>query len=310
MGIFNILLNSIAEATEGFGTYNAKAAAQANEISRQAQAAQMAFNQNSADLANSITDQRLLNQYGFNAAQAAMTNQINTGLWERAADWNEAMWEKQAAYNAEQAQINREWQEKMASTQYQRSIKDMEAAGLNPILAVTGGGVGTSVPGGSAASVSGSTMGAASGVMASGGIENGVSASSSNYIGQMEALGGIGGVISNVMSNLSSALKSAADVDMNTDMSVGSATEAVMEWAGDLLGGPELGEAAKKGSSGLNERLKYAYNKEGLWGLIKVMNEFYYDVGKETLNGRSLNNYIKNKWVEKYPFEEMLNSLN
>lgn len=54
---------------------------------------------------------------------------------------NEA-WEKAAAYNAEQARINREWQERMANTVYQRTVADMKAAGINPVLAA-GMGLGT-----------------------------------------------------------------------------------------------------------------------------------------------------------------------
>lgn len=36
------------------------------------------------------------------------------------------------AFNASQAAISRDWQERMDSTRYQRAIADMEAAGLNP----------------------------------------------------------------------------------------------------------------------------------------------------------------------------------
>ena len=62
-------------------------------------------------------------------------------------------WKMQAEYNAQQAEIQRNWQEKMANSVYQRTMQDMRSAGLNPILAA-GGGLGTaSVSGGAAASV-------------------------------------------------------------------------------------------------------------------------------------------------------------
>lgn len=49
-------------------------------------------------------------------------------------------------FNAEQARINREFQERMSNSAYQRAMADMRLAGLNPILAYQQGGAGT--PGG------------------------------------------------------------------------------------------------------------------------------------------------------------------
>lgn len=70
---------------------------------------------------------------------------VNQQMAYNTASAREAM-----QFSADQAQINREWQERLSSSAHQREVADLMAAGLNPILSA--GGAGASTPSGSVAS--------------------------------------------------------------------------------------------------------------------------------------------------------------
>lgn len=44
-----------------------------------------------------------------------------------------------SAFNAQQSQINRDWQEYMSSTAHQREVNDLITAGINPVLSANSG---------------------------------------------------------------------------------------------------------------------------------------------------------------------------
>lgn len=91
----------------------------------------------------------MLEQMGYNTLGAIMQGVYNH--IENSVAMN---------FNSTEAMKNREWQEHMSNTAYQRAVEDMKKAGLNPILAFQNGGAST--PGGSAATISGASMGAPS----------------------------------------------------------------------------------------------------------------------------------------------------
>lgn len=95
---------------------------------------------------------------------------------EELRKWQEEQYRIMREYNSAEAQKNRDWQERMSSSAHQREVRDLIAAGLNPVLSVTGGSgaavtsgatASSSAPSGAMGSVDNSATGAVAGLFGS-----------------------------------------------------------------------------------------------------------------------------------------------
>ena len=89
---------------------------------------------------------------------ADKNNLFNASEAKKQRDFEEKLFNAGNAFNAAEAARNRDWQEAMSNSAHQREVKDLLAAGLNPILSASGGN-GAAVTSGATASSLGAPSG-------------------------------------------------------------------------------------------------------------------------------------------------------
>lgn len=145
----------------------------------------------------------------------AQANAVASANSARAADeariqreWQEQQNAKAMAFNAAEATKSRNWQEYMSNTAHQREIKDLKAAGLNPVLSAMGGN--------GAAVTSGATASGVTSAGAKGEVDTSANQAITNLLGSML----------NYMSNLT-ATSVSAQASMANAQRAAEATELV-----------------------------------------------------------------------------------
>ncbi len=125
------------------------------------------FSKNITNAANTAADQIsqlkgvAQSNSAFNAEQAQLQR-----------EWTEKQNAKAMQFNAAEAQKNRDWQQMMSNTAHQREVKDLMAAGLNPVLSAMNGNGAAVTSGATASGVVGSGSKADADTSTSGAIAN------------------------------------------------------------------------------------------------------------------------------------------
>lgn len=189
------------------------------------------------------------------------------------------------AFNAREASKNRDWQEEMSNTQYQRAAADLEKAGLNRILAL-----GSPAPSGagSAASISSPTPGS-TGIAA---------ASAKQAIAQgkaQEALLKAQALETLEKTRLTSAEAAKAEVEKGVYDALGPAANSLFQSLGsnatDMIGDGKpatiMNNLVEKGRQAITERAAPVIETgRGIWDSIKSWYDKAKREGEEILRQR------------------------
>lgn len=225
------------------------------EAERQATRDANTFSANQAALNRSFQQTSAEKAMKFEAEQARLLREWNANQAAIDRAFQQSSADKQMAFQDVSIQKQMDFQQQMANTVYQRAVKDLQAAGLSPLLAYSN--LQTSAPTGSSASGA-----AAAGAAASGSSARGISSSGSqatafkgNYSSAKQAdLKAFSEAISDVIFGLVSAKDVSSTLhDSGVGRFISDAVSSVKDlvvhsWNSMLYGNP-YGKGYTKGGS-------------------------------------------------------------